>query len=299
MTRLALKVDVDTLRGTLEGVPPLVSMLQRHGLNATFLFSLGPDNTGRAVRRIFRPGFLAKALRTSVGANYGLKTLGYGVLWPGPRIGRRAESVLHAVRDAGFEVGVHCHDHVLWQDNVVNRDAAWTRRQLTLAVDEFARIFATAPRVHGAAGWQVNEFVPELEAEFGFELASDTRGTHPFMPRTPSGKPVCLQLPTTLPTLDEMIGLDGCTEANVAERVLAMTRQQAGRDQVFTLHAEIEGMRLAAAFDALLQGWTQAGTQPCSLGELARTLDRQAIRTQPILQGEISGRSGTLACQGQ
>ncbi len=299
MTRLALKVDVDTLRGTLEGVPPLVSMLQRHGINATFLFSLGPDNTGRALRRIFRPGFLAKALRTSVGANYGLKTLSYGLLWPGPRIGRRAESVLRAVRDAGFEVGVHCHDHVLWQDNVVNRDAAWARRQMSLAVQEFQRIFATAPQIHGAAGWQVNEFVPELEAEFGFELASDTRGTAPFLPRTASGKPVCLQIPTTLPTLDEMIGLDGCTEANVAARVLALTRQQAGRDQVFTLHAEIEGMRLTPAFDALLHGWTRAGVQPCSLGELARTVDRQALPTQTILQGEIPGRSGTLACQGQ
>ena len=299
MTRLALKVDVDTLRGTLEGVPPLVSTLRRHAINATFLFSLGPDNTGRALRRIFRPGFLAKALRTSVGANYGLKTLSYGVLWPGPQIGRRAESVLRAVRDAGFEVGVHCHDHVLWQDHVVNRDEPWTRRQFTLAVQEFQRIFATAPRVHGAAGWQVNEFVPELEAEFGFELASDTRGVSPFLPRTKRGKPVCLQLPTTLPTLDEMIGLDGCTEANVADRVLALTRQQAGRDQVFTLHAEIEGMRLAPAFDALLHGWTQSGVQPCSLGELARTLNRQALPTQPILQVTIPGRSGTLACQGQ
>ena len=133
MTRLALKVDVDTLRGTLEGVPPLVSMLQRHGVNATFLFSLGPDNTGRALRRIFRPGFLAKALRTSVGANYGLKTLSYGVLWPGPQIGRRAESVLRAVRDAGFEVGVHCHDHVLWQDNVRQRDAGWTSAMMRKA----------------------------------------------------------------------------------------------------------------------------------------------------------------------
>lgn len=298
MTRLALKVDVDTLRGTLEGVPPLVSMLQRHGVNATFLFSLGPDHTGRALRRIFRRGFLAKALRTSVGANYGLKTLSYGVLWPGPHIGRRAEHVLRSVHDAGFEVGVHCHDHVLWQDKVAHRDEAWTRRQLALAVDEFQRIFATAPRIHGAAGWQVNEFVPELEAEFGFELASDTRGTGPFVPRAVRGRPVCPQLPTTLPTLDEMIGLDGCTEANVAGRVLALTRQHKERDQVFTLHAEIEGMRLAPAFDELLRGWRRDGVQPCSLGELARTLERQALPTQPILQCEIPGRSGTLACQG-
>jgi undecaprenyl phosphate-alpha-L-ara4FN deformylase len=298
MTRLALKVDVDTLRGTLAGVPSLVSMLQRRGINATFLFSLGPDNTGRALRRIFRPGFLAKALRTSVGANYGLKTLSYGVLWPGPPIGRRAESVLRAVRDAGFEVGVHCHDHVLWQDNVVNRNEAWTRRQLTLAVQEFQRIFATAPRVHGAAGWQVNEFVPELEAEFGFELASDARGVSPFLPRSATGKPVCLQLPTTLPTLDEMIGLDDCTEANVAGRVMALTSENKGRDQVFTLHAEIEGMRLAPVFNQLLQGWTQAGVQLCSLGELAQSIDRQAVPTQAIVQREFPGRSGTLACQG-
>ncbi|MHB8494509.1 MAG: 4-deoxy-4-formamido-L-arabinose-phosphoundecaprenol deformylase, partial [Casimicrobiaceae bacterium] len=55
--RLGLKVDVDTLRGTREGVPRLVEILARHGVAATFLFSLGPDHTGRAIKRIFRAGF--------------------------------------------------------------------------------------------------------------------------------------------------------------------------------------------------------------------------------------------------
>ena len=40
MARIALKVDVDTLRGTLEGVPRLVELLKRRGAGATFLFSL-------------------------------------------------------------------------------------------------------------------------------------------------------------------------------------------------------------------------------------------------------------------
>ena len=67
MARLALKIDVDTWRGTREGVPRLLEVLSRRGAQATFLFSLGPDRTGRAIRRVFRPGFLSKVSRTSKG----------------------------------------------------------------------------------------------------------------------------------------------------------------------------------------------------------------------------------------
>src|SRR5205814_706897 len=106
---IALKIDVDTLRGTREGVPALVRALQRARAGATFLFSLGPDHTGRAIRRVFRPGFLSKVSRTSVLEHYGLRTLMYGTLLPGPDIARRAGAQMRAVRDAGFEIGVHCY----------------------------------------------------------------------------------------------------------------------------------------------------------------------------------------------
>jgi undecaprenyl phosphate-alpha-L-ara4FN deformylase len=78
--QVALKVDVDTLRGTQEGVPELLRLFDQYQVRATFLFSLGPDHTGRALRRVFRPGFLAKVRRTSVASHYGLKTLMYGTL---------------------------------------------------------------------------------------------------------------------------------------------------------------------------------------------------------------------------
>ena len=115
---LALKIDVDTLRGTREGVPRLVTLLKKHGAGATFLFSLGPDHTGRAIKRIFRPGFFGKVRRTSVVRHYGVKTLLYGTVLPGPDIGRRAADVMRATRDAGFEMGIHTWDHVRWQDGV-------------------------------------------------------------------------------------------------------------------------------------------------------------------------------------
>ena len=57
---LALKIDVDTLRGTQVGVPALVTLLKKYQAGATFLFSLGPDHTGRAIKRVFRKGFLGQ-----------------------------------------------------------------------------------------------------------------------------------------------------------------------------------------------------------------------------------------------
>ena len=73
--RLALKVDVDTDRGTREGVPNLVADCREFGAPACFLFSLGPDQTGRAVTRVLRPGFFRKVSRTSVVSIYGVRTL--------------------------------------------------------------------------------------------------------------------------------------------------------------------------------------------------------------------------------
>src|SRR2546423_13941192 len=164
---LALKIDVDTLRGTREGVPALVELLRRHKAGATFLFSVGPDHTGRAIKRVFRPGFLGKVKRTSVVEHYGLKTLMYGVLLPGPHIGRRCRPFMQDIAKAGFEVGVHTYDHIKWQDSVSGANQPWTRRELTLALQEFVEVFGTRPAVHGAAGWQVNAYVPALEQELG------------------------------------------------------------------------------------------------------------------------------------
>ncbi len=293
MPRIALKVDVDTLRGTLEGVPALLRQLARHRLRATFLFSLGPDHTGRALKRIFRPGFLAKVRRTSVGSNYGLRTLLYGTLLPGPDIGLRAAEPMRATARAGHEVGVHTWDHVLWQDHVAQRDRAWTRRQLQLAVDRFGEVFGRAPRVHGAAGWQMNEHAYTLEQELGFTVASDSRGDGPFLPRIGDQVLAVPQLPTTLPTLDELIGVDGLHAGNVAEHLLRLSLD--GRDHVYTLHAELEGGQLSGVFESLLQGWSDAGVRLGTLGDSAAALDPRSLAVRRVGMGSVPGRSGQLA----
>lgn len=297
MSTIALKVDVDTYRGTLEGVPRLAATLERCGARATFLFTLGPDHTGRALKRVFRRGFLGKVRRTSVVSHYGMRTLLYGVLLPGPRIGRRCEEVLKAIDARGFEVGVHTWDHVKWQDGVARAGREWTRRLLERARQEFVRVFDRDPAAHGAAGWQMNRHVPELQAEAGFRYASDTRGITPFVPLV-EGREVCVpQLPTTLPTLDELIGREDLSGADPIEHLLRVS--DAPGDHVFTLHAELEGGAYLDGFERLIDAWRQRGAILTDLATYAAALDAASLPRCPIESGRVPGRSGTLAVQGE
>ncbi len=295
---LALKIDVDTLRGTREGVPNLVTTLTKHGAGATFLFSLGPDHTGRAIKRVFRPGFFGKVRRTSVVQHYGVRTLLYGTLLPGPDIGRRAADVMRGVRDAGFETGIHSYDHIRWQDGVADADAAWTRAEMQRACDRYTEIFGTAPLTHGAAGWQMNIHALRLTQRLGFEYCSDGRGTYPHLPVWNAELIRCPQLPTTLPTLDELIGRGGITEDNVAAHLLELTKEPGSAGHVYTLHAELEGMLLAPVFEQLLAGWKAQGWTLVSTRALFDTLQPLALPRCEVGLGEVPGRTGTLLVQG-
>ncbi|MBC7413875.1 MAG: polysaccharide deacetylase family protein [Herminiimonas sp.] len=308
MHLMTLKIDVDTYRGTREGVPNLVRLLQAHGADATFLFSLGPDHTGWALRRALRPGFFQKVSRTSVVEHYGLKTLMYGVLLPAPDIGRDCAAEMRAVRNAGFECGIHTWDHVVWQDNVRTRGADWTRDLMQRAFDRFAAIFGTAPRTHGAAGWQMNAHAFRQLDTFGFQYASDGRvalredgaiaavASGPYRLRDAAGTLSCLQLPTTLPTLDELLGRtiegDVIDASNIAAKLLSLTAVP--RDHVFTLHAELEGQKLAPIFEQLLRGWKAQGYTFASMAGLYAQVADQNHPLQDLQWGELPGRSGEL-----
>jgi undecaprenyl phosphate-alpha-L-ara4FN deformylase len=297
---LGLKVDVDTLRGTREGVPALVELLRRHGVTATFLFALGPDHTGRAIRRAFRRGFVGKVRRTSVVRHYGVRTLLYGTLLPAPDIGRRGADVMRAVRDLGHETGIHCYDHVRWQDGIATADADWTRREVARACERFVTIMKERPTTHGAAGWQMNVHALRLTQLYGFDYCSDGRGVSPHLPVWRGELIRCPQFPTTLPTLDELIGVDGIDEANVAEHVLAQTEQPppAG-NHVFTLHAELEGLLLAPVLDRLLTGWREQGYAIGPVRALYDCVEPLALPRCEVMPGTVPGRSGTVLVQGE
>ena len=261
---------------------------------------MGPDNTGRALKRLLRPGFLQKVMRTSVTSNYGLKTLMYGVLIPGPDISRRAGHIMKQTQEAGFETGIHTFDHIRWQDYVVKRDAHWTQHEMDKALAAYRGVFGENPGTWGSAGWQINAHALVVQDTWGLDYASDSRGTHPFLPVMDGIEFATPQIPGTLPTLDELIGVDDITDANVHEVLLEQILHADNPDigHVFTLHAELEGMAYLDVMDKLLTTWKQRGCVIGSTKELFRTLDGDTLPRHEMLMAEIPGRSGEVAVQG-
>jgi len=296
--RLALKIDVDTDRGTALGVPNLLADLCAASVPATFLFSLGPDQTGRAITRVFRPGFLKKVGRTSIVELYGVRTLLNGTLLPAPHIGRRHEKVIRSVRDAGFETGIHCYSHYRWQDYVHTMSPLAVQAEFDAARDEFRRIFGSEAVTAGAAGWQANANSREAYDNARLLYSSDTRGTSPFFPRIGQRTFATLEIPSTLPTLDELMGRPEYPDDRLVPHLLSLLRPETLN--VYTLHAEIEGMGRRTIFQNLLAALREAGVTVVSLEQAARELlaDRALVPVCEMTQEEIDGRSGLVATQG-
>jgi peptidoglycan/xylan/chitin deacetylase (PgdA/CDA1 family) len=294
---LALKIDVTTLRGTREGVPRLTDMLQRHGAGATFLFNVGPDRTGRALRRLRRES--RHAGRPGLIAQYGLTALLYGTLLPAPDIGRRAGEVMRSVREAGFETGVQAYDPVRWRERIDFEDAGWTEAEMQRAIDRYTLVFGEPPRIFGAPGWQTNRHALRLTQRMGFDYCSDGRGEYPYLPVWNGELVRCPQLPTSLPTLDESNGSDAKDAGEAVDRLLRRTNGSALEMHVYSARAEIEGIVIAAAFEALLVGWKAQGWTIVPLRTLYDAVEPMALPRCEVGTRPVPGTSGAMLVQGE
>ena len=297
--RLAIKVDVDTLQGMRVGVPALLEILATQDIKASFFVALGPDNSGRALFRLFtQSGFLEKMWRTRAPALYGLRTMLYGTLLPAPVIGAAAGEILPAVAEAGHEVGLHGFDHVRWHDRLLQLQPEEVDREVARAQEAFTRLLGKPARSFAAPGWQCSAESRAALARRGFLYGSDTRGYAPYFPRFGGEMMPTLEIPTTLPTLDELLGFNGCGPREFA--VLVLSRLQEGPPQVLTVHAEVEGGPYREEFARLLIRCREQRVQFFRLEDWARELlhDPDRIPMATVASRRLPGRAGRVSRQG-
>jgi len=291
--RLALKVDCDTYQGTRRGLPVLLRLFDHFKIRASFFFTLGPDYSGRAIWRIVRQrGFLSKMIRTRALPLYGVRTGLYGTLLPAPRIGQKLSPLIRSVGEAGHEVGVHGWDHVRWHDRLDRMSEEDVARDYGDAQREFSRIFGRRARASAAPGWQVTPTALTIQERYQLLYSSNTRGGAPFFPVAAGRRFSTLEIPTTLPTWDEVLG----PGASGADGLLARYRPLASGTSVHSIHTEVEGGAHAGSFRRLIEGWQSDGVEFVTLERIAQeTLEnRSAVPTRSIVPIELPGRAGVV-----
>jgi undecaprenyl phosphate-alpha-L-ara4FN deformylase len=295
---VALKIDVDTHQGLAEGVPRLRRILERDDATASFYVAMGPDNSGRAIFRVFRNrGFLKKMFRTKAVSMYGLRTILSGTILPARPIALAFPNLLRELRTAGFEVAVHGYDHVLWQDHIDLLGERGIRAELYDAFEAYRSIMGESPRAFAAPGWRTNAVALRALDEMRLDYRSDTRGRTPFRCMVDGRVLTTPEIPSTLPTLDEVMGRADLRDNGA---LLRFYLDQFKPDQlnVHTIHAETEGMGQLENFATLVGALKERGARFVRMDAVASGLNRAELPVCGIVRTELPGRAGWVAAQG-
>ena len=295
---VALKIDVDTHQGLELGVPRLASMLEREGVAASFYITMGPDNSGRAILRVFRNrGFLSKMFRTKAVSMYGTRTILSGTLLPSRPIALSFPGVIRDLKARGFEVGVHGYDHVRWQDHLDRIGEAGVRNELEDAFEAYRAILGEASKSFAAPGWRTNDAALLALDAMGLDYRSDTRGVAPYRCVVEGRVLATPEIPTTLPTLDEVMGRrDLSDDSAVRDFYLGLCKPD--ELNVHTIHAETEGMGQLENFTALIRALKERGAKFVQLREVAWRLNRAELPACEVVRTTLPGRAGWISSQG-
>ena len=282
--QLALKIDVATLVGARLGVPPLLELLKRYDAGATFFFNLGRDETRSVVRSVFRGGLRKKIKQLSITANNPFTVFSSCYWLPATRLMAPCSEVLRQVIAAGFEVGIHSYDPVAWHGVCLGarKKAVHT---LTLSYQRFQEVTGAAPRCHSSGGWRMNHHAFRITQGLGLTFSSDSRGTSPYIPILNAEIIACAQLPTTLPTLDEVIRAGASSADDAVSRITTSENDC----RIYTARAELEGIALLSVFENLLSKWRELGYEIVSLNKYLADYDKSHMPRYSVALKKIAG----------
>jgi undecaprenyl phosphate-alpha-L-ara4FN deformylase len=220
-----------------------------------------------------------------------------GTLLPARPIALAFPQLLRDLADGGFEVGVHGYDHVRWQDHLDGLGTHGTSAEVHDGFEVYRAIFGIGARCFAAPGWRTSrDALIALKCK-AIEYHSDTRGTSPYRASIDGVLMDIPEIPTTLPTLDEIMGT-----REVPDGAAAVTyyRDHLDKDglNVHTIHAETEGLGELTTFAVIIDEWKKSGANFVQLGQVAQRTPPERLPACEVIRKTLPGRAGWISAQG-
>jgi peptidoglycan/xylan/chitin deacetylase (PgdA/CDA1 family) len=174
---ICLRFDIDTKFGLVDKTLPLLDLLDRWGMKATFFCVMGPEPH---LLDIIRFRLLDRSPKQSIvlAERGGLAKLIKSVLLPGG-VGFKHPSYFREIVARGHEVQPHGWKHILWQRNFQNLDI---REVISRIKEEYIKIMGVPPQGFSSPGRVYSATSMRVLDEAGFLYQADMDGEAPFRP---------------------------------------------------------------------------------------------------------------------
>lgn len=262
---LNFRFDIDTRRGLVERVPPLLDLLDQFGFRATFFCVMGPEaNLAEIVRlRMLAPPTTKAPL--NVAAKGGPLAVLTAALVP-RGVGYRHPQRLREIVRRGHELQPHGWSHIQWQRNLAAIEPA---DHLRRAADAYERILGTRPTGFASPGRSYDDAALDAFDAAGLTYVGDMDGDGPFVP---AGRRH-LQLPLTRFETIAQMRSRGLDDDAIVATYLADIDTNPDYCCLYE-HPDDVGQAELTIFARVFAGVAERGIEPVTLGEVARKAPR-------------------------
>ncbi len=171
------------------------------------------------------------------------------------------------------------------------------REEIEDSFEVYRAVIGTSARSFAAPGWRTSGAALKILDEIGIAYHSDTRGHAPYRCSVDGMILRAPEIPTTLPTMDEVMGTEGLESPDAIVRFY-LERFSDSTLNVHTIHAETEGMGQLDTFVAIVHGLKERGARFVQLGEVARRLPAAELPVCDVIRTTVAGRAGWISAQG-
>ncbi|MEX1178974.1 MAG: polysaccharide deacetylase family protein [Nitriliruptor sp.] len=257
---IAFRFDIDTRRGLVDRVPPLLDLLDEHGIRATFFCVMGPEaNLAEIVRLRFLAPREAKS-PLNVGAKGGVAKLALAALAP-RKVGIGNPDRLRDIVARGHELQPHGWSHIQWQRNL---DAIDVREHLRRAIRTQETIVGAPVTGFASPGRSCNEDALRAFDEAGLVYGGDLDGEVPFVPAGHDH----LQIPITRFETIAQMRRRGLSDEQIVASYLDHVDERRQFTCLYEHPDDLDDAGLAI-FGEVFRGVRERGLEPVTLSEVA------------------------------